>query len=142
MRNRSSMTWTAHVSYMEIYNEVVYDLLDPTHEADTLEELPKVHIRTGDDGDIHFINLRQHLVTNEEQAMNLLFLGDTNRTIAETPMNPASSRSHCIFTVFLEARSDGEKKVRRSKLHFVDLAGSERASTTGSRGDRFRESTC
>lgn len=60
-----------------------------------------------------------------------LFLGDTNRVVAETPLNQASSRSHCVFTLHLEARRAGEPLVRRSKLHFVDLAGSERAGKTG-----------
>jgi hypothetical protein len=60
-----------------------------------------------------------------------LFLGDTNRTISETPMNQASSRSHCIFTIMLEARQAGSDIVRRSKLHLVDLAGSERVAKSG-----------
>jgi hypothetical protein len=74
-----------------------------------------------------------------------LFLGDTNRVVAETPLNQASSRSHCVFTLHIEARAQragggaagaaaaaaGEAVVRRSKLHFVDLAGSERVGKTG-----------
>lgn len=60
-----------------------------------------------------------------------LFLGDTNRVVAETPLNLASSRSHCVFTVHIEARRAGEAVVRRSKLNFVDLAGSERVVKTG-----------
>ena len=60
-----------------------------------------------------------------------LFLGDTNRVVAETPLNQASSRSHCVFTLHIEARRAGEAVVRRSKLHFVDLAGSERVGKTG-----------
>eukprot|EP00727_Mastigamoeba_balamuthi_P002780 m51a1_g125 putative kinesin-like protein kif6 (802) ;mRNA; r:421421-424331 len=139
MAERTDMKWTCHVSYMEIYNEVAYDLLDTNKEADSLEELNKVYLRTDDEGELHFVNLNMHQVATEDAALNLLFLGDTNRTIAETPMNPASSRSHCIFTLFLEARSEGGRKVRRSKLHLVDLAGSERASKTGAIGQRFRE---
>lgn len=64
-------------------------------------------------------------------AMPQLFLGDTNRTISETPMNQASSRSHCIFSIMLEARQAGSDVVRRSKLHLVDLAGSERVAKSG-----------
>jgi len=64
-----------------------------------------------------------------------LFLGDTNRTISETPMNQASSRSHCIFTISLEARRAGSDVVRHSKLHLVDLAGSERVAKTGTGSD-------
>ena len=55
--------------------------------------------------------------------MHLLFLGDTHRMIAETPMNPASSRSHCIFTIYIDAKKEGSEVIRRSKLHMVDLAG-------------------
>lgn len=58
-------------------------------------------------------------------------MGETNRTISATPMNLASSRSHCIFTVTIEARKAGEETVRRSKLHLVDLAGSERVWKNG-----------
>lgn len=52
-----------------------------------------------EEGSVHLKNLSMHPATNEEEALNLLFLGDTNRAIAETPMNLASSRSHCIFSV-------------------------------------------
>jgi hypothetical protein len=68
-----------------------------------------------------------------------LFVGDTNRTISETPMNQASSRSHCIFTLHLEARPAGGDTVRRSKLHLVDLAGSERVGKTGIDGTTLKE---
>lgn len=68
-----------------------------------------------------------------------LFLGDTNRTISETPLNQASSRSHCIFTVVIESRRPGEPTVRRSKLNLVDLAGSERVSRTGIDGSILKE---
>ncbi len=68
-----------------------------------------------------------------------LFLGDTNRTISETPLNQASSRSHCIFTVVIEGRRPGEPTVRRSKLNLVDLAGSERVSRTGIDGGILKE---
>jgi kinesin family protein 6/9 len=50
-------------------------------------------------------------------------MGDTNRAIAETPMNMASSRSHCIFCLSIESRETGGDKIRRSKLNLVDLAG-------------------
>ena len=52
-------------------------------------------------------NLSVYLAANEEEALNYLFLGDTNRAIAETAMNKASSRSHCIFTV-----RDGDNRGR------------------------------
>lgn len=69
--------------------------------------------------------------SNEEEALNLLFVGDTNRIISSTPMNMASSRSHCIFTAHILACKVGEETVRKSKLNLVDLAGSERVWKTG-----------
>ena len=62
-----------------------------------------VKLMEDDDGNIHLRNLSAHAAMTEEDALNLLFLGDTNRTTSETPMNLASSRSHCIFTIFLTA---------------------------------------
>ncbi|XP_014673455.1 PREDICTED: kinesin-like protein KIF6 isoform X2 [Priapulus caudatus] len=75
---------------------------------------------------IHLRNLSMHPASSEEEALNLLFLGDTNRMIAETPMNQASTRSHCIFTVHITARQNGSATLRKAKLNLVDLAGSER----------------
>uniref|UniRef100_A0A3P8RYJ9 Kinesin family member 6 n=1 Tax=Amphiprion percula TaxID=161767 RepID=A0A3P8RYJ9_AMPPE len=121
----SNMVYTTNISYLEIYNEVGYDLLDSRHEASRLEDLPSV--------------FPFFCISNEEEALNLLFLGDTNRMIAETPMNQASTRSHCIFTVHLCRREPGSATVRRSKLHLVDLAGSDRVSKTGLNGQLLTE---
>ncbi|XP_066282869.1 kinesin-like protein KIF6 [Branchiostoma lanceolatum] len=132
-------TYTTHVSYLEIYNENGYDLLDPKHEAAKLEDLPKVSLMEDTDQNIHLKNLSVHQAMNEEEALNLLFLGDTNRMIAETPMNQASTRSHCIFTIHLTAREPGSATIRRSKLHLVDLAGSERVGKTGVVGTLLAE---
>ena len=92
-----------------------------------------------EDGNMHMKNLSMHPAFNEEEALNLLFLGDTNRAIAETPMNMASSRSHCIFSLVLEARKNGSDVIRKSKLNLVDLAGSERVHKTSSSGQLLRE---
>ncbi|XP_052047811.1 kinesin-like protein KIF6 [Apodemus sylvaticus] len=131
LQKDSSKIYTTHISYLEIYNECGYDLLDPRHEASRLEDLPKVTILEDPDQNIHLKNLSLHQATTEEEALNLLFLGDTNRMIAETPMNQASTRSHCIFTVHLSSKEPGSATVRHAKLHLVDLAGSERVSKTG-----------
>lgn len=136
---RNDYTYILHFSYVEIYNETGYDLLDPDHETKALEDLPKVTMMEDEENHIHLRNLSMHLATNEEEALNLLFIGDTNRMISATPMNMASSRSHCIFTITIEARKSGEDTVRRSKLHLVDLAGSERVSKTKVDGQILRE---
>ncbi|XP_074517085.1 kinesin-like protein KIF6 isoform X3 [Sebastes fasciatus] len=135
----SSMVYTTHVSYLEIYNEMGYDLLDSRHEASRLEDLPKVLIMEDPDQNIHLRNLSLQQSANEEEALNLLFLGDTNRMIAETPMNQASTRSRCIFTMHLCRREPGSATLRRSKLHLVDLAGSDRVSKTGLNGQLLTE---
>jgi kinesin family protein 6/9 len=138
-RTRTDMQYKAYVSYLELYNEVGYDLLDPSHETKALEDLPKVKMLEDEHGNFHLTNLSMHAADSEEDALNLLFLGDTNRAIAETPMNMASSRSHCIFTISIEARVGGTDTIRRSKLHLVDLAGSERVKKTNSTGSVLNE---
>ncbi|XP_077994037.1 kinesin-like protein KIF6 [Glandiceps talaboti] len=135
----SENIFTTHVSYLELYNESGYDLLDPRHEATKLEDLPKVSLMEDSDQNIHLKNLSIHPANNEEDALNLLFLGDTNRMIAETPMNQASTRSHCIFTIHISAREPGSATIRRAKLHLVDLAGSERVHKTGVGGTLLAE---
>ncbi|KAL8592600.1 hypothetical protein ACOMHN_026530 [Nucella lapillus] len=133
------LTFTVHISYLEIYNENGYDLLDPKHEAAKLEDLPKVSLMEDADQNIHLKNLSVHQANSEEEALNLLFLGDTNRMIAETPMNQASSRSHCIFTAHVMAREAGSATIRRAKFHLVDLAGSERVAKTNVNGQLLTE---
>ncbi|KAJ3149071.1 Kinesin- protein 6 [Geranomyces variabilis] len=139
MQKRHDYHYELSVSYLEIYNEVAYDLLDDTREAKKLEDLPKVSLQEDDGGNIHLRNLSCITAKDEEEALNLLFIGDTNRMIAETPSNPASSRSHCLFIVTIMGRKEGEDTIRRSKLHLVDLAGSERTSKTGINGMLLKE---
>ncbi len=138
-RTRTDVQFKCFISYLEIYNEQGYDLLDPSHETKSLEDLPKVTMLEDEHGNFHLKNLSMHAADNEEDALNLLFMGDTNRAIAETPMNMASSRSHCIFSLAIEARVVGSDVIRRSKLHLVDLAGSERVGKTNSSGSVLTE---
>ncbi|CAN9509167.1 unnamed protein product [Ophioblennius macclurei] len=135
----SHMVSTVHISYMEIYNESGYDLLDSRDESSRLEDLPKVTLVEDSDQKIHLKNLSLQQAADEEEALNLLFLGDTNRVIAETPVNQSSTRSHCIFTLHVCRREVGSATMRRSKFHLVDLAGSERASKTGLEGQLLKE---
>ncbi|CAJ0968388.1 unnamed protein product, partial [Ranitomeya imitator] len=83
LQKDGSKVYTVHISYLEIYNECGYDLLDQKHEASKLEDLPKVTIMEDPDQNIHLKNLSMQQATTEEEALNLLFLGDTNRMIAE-----------------------------------------------------------
>lgn len=86
-RNRTDVQFKVYISYLEIYNEQGYDLLDPSQETKSLEDLPKVALLEDEHGNFHLKNLSMHVAETEEEALNLLFLGDTNRAIAETPMN-------------------------------------------------------
>ncbi|XP_066034534.1 kinesin-like protein KIF6 isoform X4 [Chamaea fasciata] len=98
LQKDSSKVYTTHVSYLEIYNECGYDLLDPRHEASRMEDLPKVTIMEDSDQNIHLKNLSLQQATNEEEALNLLFLGDTNRMIAEVIIALAEkNRSHIPY---------------------------------------------
>ena len=69
-----------------------------------------------------------HNISNEEDALNLLFEGESRKTLASSYENENSSRAHCIYTLYVERKSIGDAtdKVIQSKLHLVDLAGSER----------------
>ncbi|KAI9219806.1 P-loop containing nucleoside triphosphate hydrolase protein [Blastocladiella britannica] len=136
---RTKRRYSIGISYLEIYNENGYDLLDDTRDAKRLEDLPKVTLRESEDQTIQLQNLGCHPAASEEEALNWLFTGDTNKMIAETPSNPASSRSHCLFIISIESREEGSEVIRRSKLHLVDLAGSERVSKTGIDGMLLKE---
>jgi len=132
-------TYNVSISYLEIYMNEGYDLLDANHDTKSLSELPKVAMFEDESGHIHMRNIHLLPANTVDEALNLLFVGDTNRCIAETPSNDASSRSHCIFTIYLESREVGGSKLRRSKLHLVDLAGSERVKKTQIQGKILTE---
>ena len=138
-RNQGEYRYKIYISYLEIYNESGYDLISRDDDCSRLEDLPKINIREDEDGNMHLRNLSVNVADTEEDALNLLFLGDTNRVVAETPTNDASTRSHCIFIVWIDATKPGSDVVRRSKFHLVDLAGSERVSKTGLSGSLLGE---
>ncbi|ESP02924.1 hypothetical protein LOTGIDRAFT_110616, partial [Lottia gigantea] len=121
-------TFKIEISYLEIYNERVRDLLKPgfTNEKYTLKvrEHPK-------DGP-YVQDLSSHTVKNYSEIFNLLDTGNENRTTATTHMHEHSSRSHAIVTLlFTQALlEDDLPREIISKVHLVDLAGSERADTT------------
>ena len=103
-QKRTHVQYTAHISFLEIYQEKGYDLLAADHGKKSRKDLKKVCISEDAHGLLHLQNLSMHRVAREEDALNLLFLGDTHRAIAATSMNLNSSRSHCIFTINLEVR--------------------------------------
>ncbi|KAA0171728.1 hypothetical protein FNF27_06235 [Cafeteria roenbergensis] len=129
-RHSAESAFSVFVSYLEVYNESVYDLLCPDHAHLPIEKWPKVEMREDRSGRLNLRGLRVYEARAEDDALHLLFLGNAHRMTAETPMNRASSRSHCVFTLTLEQRRLDSDVVRSSKLHLVDLAGSERVHKT------------
>ncbi|XP_038582388.1 centromere-associated protein E isoform X3 [Micropterus salmoides] len=129
------------VSYMEIYNETVTDLLVDSWKRKPLE------VREAINKNIYVADLTEELVTSPAQALAWIRKGEKNRHYGKTKMNQRSSRSHTIFRMILESRersdpASGENAdgvIIVSHLNLVDLAGSERASQTGAEGTRFKE---
>ena len=114
------------ISYLEIYNENAYDLLDKNHSEVELENWKKIIIYEDNYNNIMMKNVSMIKVENEQQALDLLITGNYIRHISSTQMNMASSRSHAIFTIIIEGRDLNNEIIRVSKINLVDLAGSER----------------
>ncbi|XP_062954480.1 kinesin-like protein KIF13A isoform X4 [Cynocephalus volans] len=132
-----SQTFKVEVSYMEIYNEKVRDLLDPKGSRQSLKVREHKVLGPYVDG------LSQLAVTSFEDIESLMSEGNKSRTVAATNMNEESSRSHAVFNIIitqtlydLQSGNSGEKV---SKVSLVDLAGSERVSKTGAAGERLKE---
>ena len=130
------------ISYLEIYNEVMFDLLPADGKSFGVSR-DDITFQEDSKGNVTVKGLSKHTVNNEEEAFNLLFEGESNRTISEHQLNKESTRSHCLFTIHLEMKSriESTEKVMTAKLNFVDLAGSERVKKTGSTGITLKEAT-
>ncbi|DAA23660.1 TPA: kinesin family member 16B [Bos taurus] len=129
-------SFRTEVSYLEIYNERVRDLLR-RKSSKTFNLRVREHPKEGP----YVEDLSKHLVQNYGDVEELMDAGNINRTTAATGMNDVSSRSHAIFTIkFTQAKFDSEMPSETvSKIHLVDLAGSERADATGATGVRLKE---
>ncbi|KAL3680718.1 hypothetical protein R1sor_023674 [Riccia sorocarpa] len=141
----SNREFLLRVSYMEIYNEEIKDLLAPENR--------KLQVHESAERGIFVAGLREEIVVSPEQVLQLMDAGEAHRHIGETNMNVHSSRSHTIFRMVIESRDRGEDDpcerdslqtsdpVRVSHLNLVDLAGSERVNKTGAEGTRLKEGT-
>ncbi|XP_043288221.1 kinesin-like protein KIF13A isoform X4 [Venturia canescens] len=131
------LSYKVEVSYMEIYNEKVHDLLDPKPNKQSLKVREHNVLGPYVDG------LSQLAVTAYQDIDNLMTEGNKSRTVAATNMNSESSRSHAVFSVILtQTLTDSKSGVsgeKVSRMSLVDLAGSERAVKTGAVGDRLKE---
>ncbi|KAI2810228.1 Kinesin-like protein kif17 [Blomia tropicalis] len=122
-------------SYLEIYNEEIRDLLG-------LDAKRKLELKENNETGVYVTNLSMHIVNDVRSCEKIMEDGWKNRSVGATLMNADSSRSHSIFTIYIERIQTDDiesENVKFGKLNLVDLAGSERQGKTGAIGERLKE---
>lgn len=141
----SSAEMAVTFSHMEIYNELVKDLL-----VSPAERGASLRVREHPQKGVFVLNLTQVRVASFEHILALMMTGDKNRTVGATDMNAHSSRSHAIVTLTVVQRCrerpvlglpTSALRKKDGRVHLVDLAGSERVSNTGAKGTRLKEAS-
>lgn len=123
------------VSYLEIYMEELRDLLKPNSKH-------HLEVRESGGGSGVFVpNLHAITCKSVDDMMNVMKLGNKNRTIGFTNMNEHSSRSHAIFMIRIEMCDSATNIIKVGKLNLIDLAGSERQTKTGASAERLKEAS-
>ncbi|KAL2651507.1 hypothetical protein R1flu_019635 [Riccia fluitans] len=132
-RQSEQLKYFCKCSFLEIYNEQITDLLEPTSTNLQLREDAKKGV--------YVENLTEVEVKGVQDVIQLLLQGSANRKVASTNMNRESSRSHSVFTCIVESKweTNSMTNSRYGRLHLVDLAGSERQKTSGAEGGRLKE---
>ncbi|KAJ5745922.1 hypothetical protein N7520_011104 [Penicillium odoratum] len=132
------ISYNVRVSYFEVYNEHVRDLLVPRTDSPHY-----LRIRESPSEGPYVKDLTEVTARNYAELMKFMRKGDMSRTVASTKMNDTSSRSHAVFTITLKQihhdLSTDETTERTARIRLVDLAGSERAKSTEATGQRLRE---
>ncbi|XP_042822734.1 kinesin-like protein KIF19 isoform X4 [Panthera tigris] len=121
-------------AWVQIYNEMIRDLLNPA--------LGYLELREDSKGVIQVAGITEVSTINAKEIMQLLMKGNRQRTQEPTAANQTSSRSHAVLQVAVRQRSRVKnvlQEVRQGRLFMIDLAGSERASQTQNRGQRMKE---
>jgi kinesin family protein 18/19 len=134
--SRSERTVKVSMSYLEVYNEQIRDLLNPTTKSTSLE------LREDKCKGMVVANLAQVTPADADEVLRLLEEGNRNRTQHPTEANATSSRSHAVLQIMIEQQdrtSNIQADVRYAKLSLIDLAGSERAAVTKNSGIRLTE---
>lgn len=131
-------SYSVRVSYFEVYNEHVRDLLIPRTDPPYY-----LKIRESPTEGPYIKDLTDQPVRNYNDIVRMMKMGDSSRTTASTKMNDTSSRSHAVFTIMLKQihadLTTDETTERLARIRLVDLAGSERAKATEATGQRLRE---
>eukprot|EP01046_Picozoa_sp_COSAG06_P026121 COSAG06_NODE_2231_length_7287_cov_56.373539_9_plen_722_part_00 len=126
------------VSYLEVYQEKISDLLVPDRKNTNLKLVERVASRKGQKGRFETVGLTRQHVTSAQEVVKCLSEGDACRTIRSTDMNAVSSRSHAVLEILVERENaDGSRK--EGTLNLVDLAGSEDSRKTGATGQGLKE---
>ena len=137
MRQRETGKYEVSVSYMEVYNEQIRDLLSPSPTASPLQ------LREERDGSMTIAGLSSHTPSSAAEVFRMLERGNQRRTQSATEANAQSSRSHAVLQVTLRRRDleagKTASRVRLAKLSLIDLAGSERAAVSKNRGQTLKE---
>lgn len=137
--------YAVFVTYIEVYNNSVYDLLE---EGQPLKTLQSKIIRSDEKSNMYVHGVNEVEVKTVSEAIDAYHLGQKRKRTGHTTLNAESSRSHSVFTIRLvQAPTDsrGEqliqdrRKITISQLSLVDLAGSERTNRTNNTGMRLRE---
>ncbi|CAL5000311.1 unnamed protein product [Urochloa decumbens] len=142
---RQNTEYSVKVTFLELYNEEITDLLAPEEISKAaLEDRQKKTLPLMEDGKggVLVRGLEEEIVTNASEIFSLLERGSAKRRTAETLLNKQSSRSHSVFSITIhikEATPEGEELIKCGKLNLVDLAGSENISRSGAREGRARE---
>uniref|UniRef100_A0A671FE88 Kinesin-like protein n=1 Tax=Rhinolophus ferrumequinum TaxID=59479 RepID=A0A671FE88_RHIFE len=126
--------YSVSMSYLEIYNEMIRDLLNPSSGF--------LDLREDSRGSIQITGITEVSTSNAQEIMQLLTRGNRQRTQEPTATNRTSSRSHAVLQVTVRQQSRGSdlvEEVHVGKLFMVDLAGSERASQAQNHGKRMQE---
>eukprot|EP01061_Rhynchopus_euleeides_P016794 TRINITY_DN28115_c0_g1_i1.p1 TRINITY_DN28115_c0_g1~~TRINITY_DN28115_c0_g1_i1.p1 ORF type:complete len:1031 (+),score=493.01 TRINITY_DN28115_c0_g1_i1:63-3095(+) len=133
MEREAEYAYTLSVSVLEVYNDKIFDLQNKRIQV---KVTPGVK---GGDG-VSIVPLEKTRVTDADQVISALEEAYTNRKVGGTSMNEHSSRSHCVLTVWIEAKNVSTGQMFTGKLHLVDLAGSERLAKSEVTGDQKVES--
>lgn len=130
--SNKDLSYVVTVTYLEIYNEEIRDLLSETPKKRLI-----VHEKPG--LGVYVKDLLGFTVDSLEGVTEILHKGNKNRATGSTKLNDTSSRSHAIFTISVESKNKVNNKTTFGKLNLVDLAGSERVNKTLATGDRLKE---
>ncbi|XP_049402258.1 kinesin-like protein KIN-5C [Solanum stenotomum] len=145
MLESQNAEYSVKVTFLELYNEEITDLLAPDDLSKvSVEDRQKKQLPLMEDGKggVLVRGLEEEIVTSASEIFTLLERGSAKRRTAETLLNKQSSRSHSLFSITIhikEANTEGEELIKCGKLNLVDLAGSENISRSGAREGRARE---